>query len=69
MPRQQAISYCPLKFNSKTIEADGVVGKLTCECEEEKCSWWLANAKCCGIARVAQGIDVFSSMQKLERLV
>lgn len=68
MPRQQAISYCPLKFNSKTIEADGVVRKMTCECEEEKCGWWLANAKSCAVSRVAQGVDSALVMQKLGKL-
>ena len=69
MPRQEAIPYCPLKFNSKTIEADGVVKKLTCECEEGKCGWWLANTKCCAIYKVAQGIDSALTMQKLDKLV
>jgi hypothetical protein len=41
MPKQKIFN-CPMKFNSKTLEADGFVKKETCVCDEESCY------VCCG---------------------
>ncbi|MCD6489490.1 MAG: hypothetical protein J7K20_02030 [Thermodesulfobacterium sp.] len=32
---------CPLKFNSKTLDADGNVKEECCKCEKEYCAWWI----------------------------
>ena len=37
---------CPLKFNSKTLDADGTVKVGVCLCEGEECefyNYWLGN--------------------------
>ena len=34
MPKQRILN-CPMKFNSKTLEADGFIKKETCLCDEE----------------------------------
>jgi hypothetical protein len=31
---------CPLKFNAKTLDADGEIKENQCSCEKEKCGWW-----------------------------
>ena len=31
---------CPLKFNSMTLNANGVRKENACKCEEEECAWW-----------------------------
>jgi hypothetical protein len=32
--------HCPLKFNSKTIDADGACKDNQCQCEREECELW-----------------------------
>jgi hypothetical protein len=49
-----------MKFNSKSLEADGFVKKETCLCDEEACSWWRPSTNMCAVTNL---IEV---MNKLE---
>jgi len=33
--------FCPMKFNSKTLDADGAFRTDQCHCEESDCAWWV----------------------------
>ena len=59
MPKQKILN-CPMKFNSKTLEADGFIKKETCLCDEEACSWWRPSTNMCAVTNL---IEV---MNKLE---
>jgi hypothetical protein len=59
MPKQRILN-CPLKFNSKTLEADGFVKKETCLCDEGGCAWWRPATDMCAVNNL---IEV---MNKLE---
>jgi hypothetical protein len=59
MPKQRILN-CPLKFTSKTLEADGFVKKETCLCDEEGCAWWWPTTNMCAVNNL---IEV---MNKLE---
>lgn len=59
MPRQKIMN-CPMKFNEKTLEADGFVKKETCMCDEENCSWWRPGTNLCAVANL---IEVMNKME------
>ncbi len=59
MPKQRILN-CPLKFNSKTLEADGFVKKESCLCDEDHCAWWRPGTSMCAVNNL---IEV---MNKLE---
>jgi len=59
MPKQRILN-CPLKFTSKTLEADGFVKKETCLCDEDGCAWWRPTTSMCAVNNL---IEV---MNKLE---
>ena len=44
---------CPLKFNSKTLDAAGYCARGECECDKDDCAWWLDTLGVCGV--IAQG--------------
>lgn len=65
MPKQR-ILICPMKFNSKTLEADGFVKKETCLCDEEGCAWWRPEPSMCAInnlIEVMNKLELMSGMQ------
>lgn len=37
--------YCPMKFNNDVFDQHGMIYKEACECEKEKCAWWIVNIK------------------------
>jgi len=48
--------YCPLKFNSATLDLTGATSTVSCQCEQEQCAWWkrytvegqpALNGRCC----------------------
>lgn len=59
MPKQKILN-CPMKFNSKTLEADGFVKKETCICDEESCSWWRPSTNLCAVTNL---IEVMNKME------
>lgn len=56
MPRQKVMN-CPMKFNSKTLEADGFVKKESCQCDEESCSWWRPATNMCAVSSLIEAMD------------
>ncbi len=56
MPKQR-ILICPMKFSSRTLEADGFVKKETCLCDEENCSWWRPATDLCSVANLVEVIN------------
>ena len=56
MPKQR-ILICPMKFSSKTLEADGFIKKETCLCDEENCAWWRPATNLCSVANLVEVID------------
>ena len=56
MPKQR-ILICPMKFSTKTLEADGFVKKETCLCDEENCAWWRPATNLCSVANLVEVID------------
>lgn len=59
MPKQRILN-CPMKFNSKTLEADGFIKKETCLCDEQNCAWWRPNTELCAVANL---IEVMNKME------
>jgi len=49
---------CPLKFNSNTLNVDGVKSTYrdACRCEEKECAWWCVKDQKCAIPDIANGI-------------
>ena len=41
--------YCPMKFNSSTLGAEGTPQRSGCQCEEERCSWFNTVLVVCSI--------------------
>jgi hypothetical protein len=65
VPKQKTFN-CPMKFNSKTLEADGFVKKETCICDEEACSWWRPATNMCAVASLVEimnKLELVSGMQ------
>lgn len=56
--------YCPNKFNSKTVDAEGSVRGNVCQCEREECALWDTGFQVCGLSRVPIRItDSFIDVQ------
>jgi len=51
---------CPLKFNSNTLNVDGVKNCSTyrdvCKCEKKECEWWIELTKQCVVAEIATSL-------------
>ncbi|MBN1375707.1 MAG: hypothetical protein JXA01_06100 [Dehalococcoidia bacterium] len=65
MPKQKTLN-CPMKFNGRTLEADGFVKKETCLCDEEACAWWRPELSMCAInnlIEVMNKLELMSGMQ------
>jgi len=65
VPKQKILN-CPMKFNSKTLEADGFVKKETCICDEEMCSWWRPATSMCAVnnlIEIMNKLELMSGMQ------
>jgi len=43
---------CPLKFNSKNINADNITDNIEYKCEEKNCAWWDADIESCVVHNV-----------------
>ena len=56
MPKQRILN-CPLKFNSKTLEADGFVKKESCLCDEDHCAWWRPGTSMCAVNNLIEVMD------------
>ena len=56
MPKQK-INNCPMKFNSKTLEADGFVKRDCCQCDEENCAWWRASTNNCAVLNLVESVN------------
>jgi hypothetical protein len=65
MPKQKVIN-CPMKFNSKTLEADGFVKKDSCQCDEENCAWWRASTNLCSVLNLVESINRLELMAGLQ---
>jgi len=57
--------YCPLKFNSKTLDADGNIKNEACHCEGTDCAWWNERFRMCcqAVGDYLEGIEDY----KLEK--
>lgn len=49
---------CPLKFNSNTLNVDGVKSTYrdACKCEEKECAWWAEKDKQCAILEISDSL-------------
>jgi hypothetical protein len=56
MPKQKVVN-CPMKFNSKTLEADGYVKKESCQCDEENCGWWRPVTNQCAVISLVEIVN------------
>ena len=65
MPKQRILN-CPLKFNSKTLEADGFVKKESCLCDEEHCAWWRPGTSMCAVNNLIEVMDKLESTAGLQ---
>jgi len=52
--------YCPRKFNSKTLDANGSVKVTTCQCEKEECAWWIRKVGLCAYTDIALSLTAMS---------
>lgn len=65
MPKQRILN-CPMKFNSKTLEADGYVKKESCLCDEEACSWWRTDTNLCAVANLIEVVNKLELASAME---
>jgi len=45
--------YCPMKFNSKTLDANGDLLNNVARCEEAECAWWIPATGSCAIVAIS----------------
>lgn len=60
--------YCPMKFNSNTLDIDGTLREKACQCEQSDCAFWEINTATCGIVTNAflQGRAVYIAERRAE---
>lgn len=56
--------YCPMKFNSNTLDKTGYTENESCQCEKEYCAFWNENVERCAILSI--NYSLISIKQSLE---
>lgn len=63
---KQRIVNCPMKFNGKTLEADGYVKKDSCQCDEENCAWWKPETNQCAVLNLVETVNKLELVQSMQ---
>lgn len=57
--------FCPMKFNSNTLDGMGDCLLDTCRCDEEQCAWWEGNTGECMVTNLYLLADIEHQLNRL----